>query len=193
MRILGISGSLRADSHNTRLLRAAARLLPEDAELELLDPEVLRAVPPYDEDVRLAQPEPLAVRALRCAIERSDAVLLATPEYNHSLPGTLKNALDWVSRPLADSPLRGKDVLVVGTSTGMFGAVWAQAELRKVTAALGARVIDEELPVASADEALTADDALADPALEDELTRQLGVLLTAAHETTAARELARAA
>ena len=68
MRILGISGSLRADSHNTRLLGAAARLLPEDAELELLDPEVLRAVPPYDEDVRIAQAEPLAVSALRSAI-----------------------------------------------------------------------------------------------------------------------------
>ena len=82
-------------------------------------------------------------------------VLFSTPEYNHSLPGQLKNALDWVSRPDADNPLRGKPVAVLGASTGMFGAVWAQAELRKVAAALGARVIDREFPLAYAHDAFT--------------------------------------
>ena len=89
-------------------------------------------------------------------------MLLATPEYNHSIPGQLKNALDWLSRPLADRPLRNKPAAVVGASTGLFGAVWAQAEARKVLSAIGARVIDRELPVAMADDAFTPDGGLAD-------------------------------
>ena len=92
--------------------------------------------------------------ALKEAIADADAVLIATPEYNHSIPGALKNALDWVSRPIAENPMRGKPALVIGASTGMFGAVWAQAETRKVLGALGARVLDEELPVAQAPDGL---------------------------------------
>ncbi|HYH57676.1 MAG TPA: NAD(P)H-dependent oxidoreductase [Thermoleophilaceae bacterium] len=150
MTVLGISGSLRADSHNTRLLRAAADRLPPGAELRIFDG--LRDVPPFDEDAEDAPPP--AVVALKNAIADADAVLIATPEYNHSIPGVLKNALDWVSRPIAASPMRGKPALVIGASTGMFGAVWSQAETRKVLGALGARVIDEELPVARAPEGL---------------------------------------
>ena len=147
MKVLGISGSLRAGSHNTQLLRAAGGLLPPGGELVSLDG--LKAIPPFDED---DEPRPARRGARRCARRdrRRRRGPVATPEYNHSLPGQLKNALDWVSRPLADSPLRNKPVAVVGASTGMFGAVWAQAELRKVLGALGARVIDRELPVRSA-------------------------------------------
>jgi chromate reductase len=148
MRVLGISGSLRRDSHNTELLRAAATLLPSGVEFELYDG--LRDIPPYDADHD--QAGDAAVRRLKERIAAADAVLFATPEYNHSIPGHLKNALDWVSRPLADTPLKGKPVAVIGASTGMFGAVWAQAELRKVLGAIGARVIDRELPVPMADE-----------------------------------------
>jgi chromate reductase, NAD(P)H dehydrogenase (quinone) len=165
MRVLGISGSLRRDSHNTELLRAAATLLPPGAELELWGD--LKAVPPYDVDDDyglIGRPESL--RALDAAIREADVVLFSTPEYNHSIPGVLKNALDWLSRPLAQSPLRGKPVAVVGASTGLFGAVWAQAELRKVLGAIGARVIDRELPVGLAAEAFTEDGRLADPDLE---------------------------
>ncbi len=149
MKVLAISGSLRRDSHNTALLRAVAERTPAGVELELWDG--LKAVPPYDEDddVELA---PAAVTALRSAVAGADAVLFATPEYNHSVPGSLKNAIDWVSRPLADNPLRNKPVAVVGASTGIFGAVWAQAELRKVLGALGARVLDRELAVGQAAE-----------------------------------------
>jgi len=149
VKVLAISGSLRRDSHNTALLRAAAERAPAGVELELWDG--LKAVPPYDEDddVDLA---PAAVTALRSAVAGSDAVLFATPEYNHSVPGSLKNAIDWVSRPLATNPLRNKPVAVVGASTGIFGAVWAQAELRKVLGALGARVLDRELAVGQAAE-----------------------------------------
>ena len=145
MKVLGISGSLRRGSHNTALLRAAAELLPDGVELELWDG--LKAVPPYDEDDDDVESAPAAVASLRDAIAGADAVLFATPEYNHSIPGQLKNALDWLSRPLDRSPLLNKPVSVIGASQGAFGAVWAQAELRKVLGALGARVVDEELPV----------------------------------------------
>jgi chromate reductase len=148
MRVLGISGSLRQDSHNTELLRAAASLLPSEVEFELYDG--LKDIPPYVEDDE--HEAPASVERLREHIALADAVLFATPEYNHSIPGALKNALDWVSRPHATNTLRGKPVAVIGASTGMFGAVWAQAELRKVAAALGARVIDREVPVPTADE-----------------------------------------
>jgi chromate reductase, NAD(P)H dehydrogenase (quinone) len=143
-RILGISGSLRRDSHNTSLLRAAAEAAGPDVELELYDG--LKEIPPYDEDDDV-HPRPESVARLNAAIENADAVLFATPEYNASIPGQLKNAIDWVSRPVATNALRNKPVAVVGASTGAFGAVWAQAELRKVLAALGARVLDVELPV----------------------------------------------
>jgi chromate reductase, NAD(P)H dehydrogenase (quinone) len=143
-RILGISGSLRRDSHNTSLLRAAAEAAGPDVELELYDG--LKQIPPYDEDDDV-HPRPPSVARLNEAITSADAVLFSTPEYNSSIPGQLKNAIDWVSRPVATNALRNKPVAVVGASTGGFGAVWAQAELRKVLSALGARVLDVELPV----------------------------------------------
>src|SRR3954470_17930642 len=104
MRVLGLSGSLRAGSHHTTLLRAAADLLPPEAELVIFDG--LKAIPPYDEDDE--SDRPAAVAALFEAIASADAVLVSTPEYNHSIPGQLKNAFDWASRPLVASPLRNK-------------------------------------------------------------------------------------
>ena len=179
MRILAISGSLRRDSHNTKLLRAAADLLPPGAELVVLDPEALRAVPHYDEDLR-EQGEPGPVRELRAAVAGADAILVATPEYNHSLPGALKNAVDWLSRPIADSPFNGKTVAVVGASTGMFGAVWAQAEARKVFGAVGASVIDAELPVVFAHEQFDAAGGLLDDDVRTTLRDQLATLVAQA-------------
>src|SRR6059036_1087448 len=165
MRVLGISGSLRRDSHNTELLRAAATLLPSGVEFELY--EGLKDVPPYDEDEDQSQIG--SVERLKEHIAAADAVLFATPEYNHSIPGHLKNALDWVSRPLADTPLKRKPVAVIGASTGMFGAVWAQAELRKVLGATGARVTEVELAVGHAHEHLDPAGHLADPTQEEAL------------------------
>ena len=127
------------------------------------------------------------MRALHDAIAEADAVLVATPEYNHSIPGQLKNALDWMSRPLADSPLRNKPTAVVGASTGLFGAVWAQAEARKVLSAIGARVIDRELPVAMADDAFTPEGSLVD---EDLSLALGGILAELAGETRPAVALA---
>ncbi len=156
MRVLGVSGSLRAHSYNTKLLQAAGELVPADVDFEIWDG--LKAVPPYDEDDDV-DPAPAAVAELRDALAGADAVLFATPEYNSSIPGVLKNALDWVSRPLATNPLRNKPVAVIGTSTGMFGAVWAQAELRKVLGAMGARVVDLDAPLPRAQELFAAADA----------------------------------
>ena len=146
MRILGISGSLRAGSHNTQLLRLAAEELPEGVELELY--EDLASIPPFDQD--LVELAPDEVERLKEAVAASDAVLVATPEFNGSIPGQLKNAVDWVSRPLADNPARAKPVAVIGASTSSFGGIWAQRELKKVLGILGAKVLDVELPVAKA-------------------------------------------
>jgi chromate reductase len=169
MRILGISGSLRRGSHNTKLLRAAADRLPPGAELVLYDG--LRNVPPFSEDDdRYDLP---AVMHLRNAIASADAVLIATPEYNHSIPGVLKNALDWASRPFATNVFRDRPVAVIGSSTGLFGAVWAQAETRKVLSAMSARVLDDELPVGLADGAFDEEGGLADPELGERLAQLL--------------------
>ena len=172
MKILAVSGSLRRESHNTSLLRAARELLPPDAGLELW--EGLKAVPPYDEDDD-ADPAPEAVARLRAAIAGADAVLFATPEYNSSVPGQLKNALDWASRPLAANVLRNKPVAVVGASTGAFGAVWAQAELRKILAAIGARVLDAQVAVGHAPTRLE-DGRLIDPELRGQLREVVAAL-----------------
>jgi chromate reductase len=173
MRILGISGSIRRGSHNRRLLRAASSALAPGA--ELVEWDGLAGLPAFDEDLEDAPPAP--VRDFLAAIEDADALLIATPEYNASVPGALKNALDWASRPFPDNVLREKPVAVIGASTGLFGAVWAQAEVRKALGASGAHVLESELPVGMADQAFTDDDELADPELAARLGDLLGDLI----------------
>jgi chromate reductase, NAD(P)H dehydrogenase (quinone) len=174
VKVLGISGSLRRNSYNTKLLRAAGELLPPFVELELWDG--LKEIPPYDEDDDV-EPAPPAVAALRDAVAEADSVLFATPEYNSSVPGQLKNAVDWVSRPLATSALRNKPVLVVGASTGAFGAVWSQAELRKVLGATGARVVDAEVAVGHAPTRFDDEGTLHDEDMRGQLREALDALL----------------
>jgi chromate reductase, NAD(P)H dehydrogenase (quinone) len=149
MRILAIPGSLRADSLNARLLRHVAEQAPADVEVELLEQSSLKAIPPYDEDDDVERP-PLAVAGLREAIAAADGILIATPEYNASVPGVLKNAIDWASRPKESTVLRGKPVAVTGASTGRFGAVWAQQDLRRVLGIAQARVVETDHAVAQA-------------------------------------------
>jgi chromate reductase len=165
MRILGISGSLRRGSHNRRLLRAAGDALPPG--VELVEWEGLADLPAFDEDLEDARLQP--VQAFFEAVEDADALLIATPEYNASLPGALKNAIDWASRPFPDNVLRDKPSAVIGASTGLFGAVWAQAEVRKTLKASGAHVLESELPVGMADHAFTDDDTLVEPELQARL------------------------
>ena len=126
--ILGLAGSLRRESYNRALLRAAAGLAPPGVTIVIF--ERLGEIPPYNDDVRLrGLPDPVA--ALWQAVAAADALLVATPEYNYGVPGVLKNALDWVSRPPAETPLRHKPVAIMGASTGNFGTARAQLALRQ--------------------------------------------------------------
>jgi chromate reductase len=126
--LLGFAGSLRQGSYNRALLRAAEELLPEGVTLETFD---IAPIPLFNEDVR-TQGDPGPIRLFKERIAAADALLIVTPEYNFSIPGVLKNAIDWASRPPDQSPLRGKPVAVMGASTGLFGTVRAQAHLRQV-------------------------------------------------------------
>ena len=166
MKILGISGSLRAASYNTALLRAAAQVAPDDVTIDIY--EDLELLPPFNEDREDAPPA--EVERLRAEIENADAVLFATPEYNTTMPGQVKQVVDWASRPHGPgSALWGKPVAVIGASKSMFGALWAQAELRKVLSASGARVLDNELAIATAHEAFDDEDQLIEAELGDAL------------------------
>ena len=173
MRILGIAGSVRRGSHNRRLIRAAGGTLPSG--IELVEWDGLAGLPIFDEDME--NDPPAAVQDLLDAIAAADALLIATPEYNASVPGGLKNALDWASRPFQDNVLKDKPSAVIGASTGLFGAVWAQAEVRKALKASGAHALESELPVGLADSAFNPDDTLADPELGTRLGELLGDLL----------------
>ena len=174
MKLLAISGSLRRDSHNTKLLRAAEELVPAVMEFQVWDG--LKAIPPYDEEDDI-DPAPPAVAAFRNAIAEADAILISTPEYNSSIPGQLKNAIDWASRPLATNVLRNKPVAVIGASTGAFGAVWSQAELRKVLGATGARVVDADVALGHAHTKFSEDGELLDEAARDQLAEVVVTLL----------------
>jgi chromate reductase len=188
MKVLGISGSLRRDSHNTKLLRAAAEMLRAEAADVQIYPD-LKLVPPYDEDDD-RDPTPAAVAQLRAAVAGADALFFSTPEYNSSIPGQLKNAIDWLSRPVATNVLINKPVAVIGASTGMFGAVWAQAELRKTLAAAGARVIEGEVAVGHAHTRFDEQGELNDLTIVEQVREVVGTLIA---ETDPARsELAAA-
>jgi chromate reductase len=164
MKVLGISGSLRRRSYNGALLRVAGAQLPGGVEFE--EWHDLDVIPAYNEDIAVA---PAAVVALKAALAEADAVLFATPEYNASVPGALKNALDWVSRPFLDNPLRGKPVAVIGASQGVFGAIWAQAELKKILRTLGAEIDDRDFVVPQAQTAFRDDGSLRDEGIESSL------------------------
>src|SRR5919197_4188351 len=143
MRILAISGSLRRDSYNTALLRAARELAPAGVTVESYDG--LAAIPAFNEDLE-ADP-PAEVLDIRERIAEADALLVATPEYNGSAPGALKNALDWASRPRGSAVLVAKPAAVIGASPGSFGAKWAQEQIRRALMLSGAMVVDAELAV----------------------------------------------
>ena len=179
MKILAVSGSLRAGSHNTALLHAAIEAAPEGVEVELFDPAAIAELPLYDQDLDTPAP-PAAVARLREAWGSADAILFATPEYNGSVPGGLKNAVDWASRPRLEAALTGKTVSVIGASPGQFGAMWAQADLRKILGTAGARVVGDELPVTRVHEKLDSEGRL----LDGELFERLRLVLeTLARET----------
>jgi chromate reductase, NAD(P)H dehydrogenase (quinone) len=181
--ILAVSGSLRADSFNTRLLRAALAAAPEGVEVELW--EGIGDLPLYDQDLD-GDVVPDAVRRLREDWAAADAILFSTPEYNGSVPGGLKNAVDWASRPRVGAALVNKTVAVVGASTGQFGALWAQTDLKKILGVAGARVVGTEIPVGRAQERFDADGNLLDAEVLAELRIHLATLAAEATVATAA-------
>ena len=171
-RVLGISGSLRRGSYNSALLRAAARLMPEDATLEVAS---LRGIPLYDGDVE-AQGIPAAVSQLKEAIVAADGVLLATPEYNNSIPGVFKNAIDWLSRPSADARrvFGGRAFALIGASPGNFGTILSQAAWLPVLRTLGTQVwFGGRLQVSRAAGVFDESGALKDATVEEQLKQFL--------------------
>jgi chromate reductase, NAD(P)H dehydrogenase (quinone) len=176
MRVLAVSGSLRETSFNTSLLRAALEAAPEGIELELW--EGLGELPLYDEDLEDDAPE--SVRRLREDWAAADAILFSTPEYNGSVPGGLKNAIDWASRPKLEGVLRNKTVAVIGTSTGQFGALWAQQDLKRILGIAGARVVGTEIPVSRAHERFDNEGRLLDGEVFEQLRLHLTTLASEA-------------
>ena len=178
MKVLAFSGSLREKSYNTALARAAAALAPDGVEVELYD--TLALLPPYDEDVDGEDP-PAVAADLRARIADADALLFVTPEYNGSIPGVLKNAIDWASRPpRGGAPIWGQTAAIAGATTGQYGAIWAQQDLRRVLGVAGARVIDGELPVARAQDAFDAEGRLVDESIAQRLRAHLSALVAEA-------------
>jgi len=158
IKVLGISGSLRAGSYNTAALRAAQELAPDGMTLETFN---LGAIPIYNDDVR-AIGFPPSVQELRDAITGADALLFATPEYNYSIPGVLKNAIDWASRP-PNQPFEGKPAAIMGTSPGKIGTARAQYHLRQMCVFLDVHLINKpEVMIGGAAEAFDAEGRLAD-------------------------------
>ncbi|MFM0176291.1 NADPH-dependent FMN reductase [Paraburkholderia sediminicola] len=137
LRLLGVSGSLRRESNNTALLRTLQDSMPADIEISV---KTLHGIPLYDSDLE-NNGTPQAVREFRAEIEASDGLIVCSPEYNCGMPGVLKNALDWASRPASASPMKGKPVLIVTSSPAFTGGVRAQAQLREVLTGMLARVI----------------------------------------------------
>jgi chromate reductase, NAD(P)H dehydrogenase (quinone) len=176
VKVLAVAGSLRAGSYNTALAREARELAPPGVEVDVY--EGLGSLPPYDQDLDEGETEtPAAVRDLRERIERADAILFVTPEYNGSIPGVLKNAIDWVSARHRGSSLSNKTVAVAGATTGQYGAIWAQQDLRRVLGICGARVIDGELPVSRVQNAFDEHGRLRDPLVAERLRRHVETLV----------------
>lgn len=176
LEILGISGSLRSSSYNSALLRAATELAPEGVHIEIF--RGLGDLPPYNDDERLLG-EPASVTRIKQAIVAADAILIVTPEYNNSVPGVLQNAIDWISRPPAESPLRGKPAGIAGVATGNFGTVRAQSALRQVLASTATLpMVRPELAVFQAASRFDADGNLTDETTRELLRNYLAALAT---------------
>jgi chromate reductase len=181
LNVLAMSGSLRARSHNTALLHAARKLNPGGVAIEI--EHDLRRLPLYDQDLDTGTPPP-QVAALRARIAAADALLIATPEHNASVPAALKNAIDWISTA-PDGLLHGKPVAIAGASPGPFGSVRAQLALRQILAAVGAEVVVKpEVIVFRCDTRFTGDGVLSDPYAAELLRDLLGGLIRKARRCT---------
>ncbi|AXQ27708.1 NADPH-dependent oxidoreductase [Solimonas sp. K1W22B-7] len=173
VKILGFAGSLRQKSYNRAALRAAQQLLPQEASLELFD---LAPIPPFSEDEE--KTPPAAVTEFKRQIRQADAILIATPEYNYSIPGVLKNAIDWASRPYGDSAWSGKPVAILGASAGKLGTARAQYHLRQVFVFLDMHPLNKpEVMIGPAADAFGADGELKDEKTREMIRKQLAALV----------------
>ncbi|MCC6711821.1 MAG: NAD(P)H-dependent oxidoreductase [Candidatus Dadabacteria bacterium] len=172
--ILGIAGSLRHKSYNRSALRAAKRLAPEDATLDIFE---LNGIPGFNEDEE--KNPPAKVAELKKRIREADAVLIVTPEYNYSIPGVLKNAIDWASRPYGDNAWSGKPVAVMGASIGTIGTARAQYHLRQVFVFLNMHPLNQpEVMIGNAAERFDSDGNLTDENSKELIGRLLKNLVT---------------
>jgi chromate reductase len=173
IKVLGIAGSLRKQSYNRGLLQAALEVVPDDCSLEIFE---LDDIPIYNQDKEMSPPK--SVVQLKEKIRAADAILLATPEYNYSIPGVLKNAIDWASRPYGDSAWENKPVAVMGASVGMQGTSRAQYHLRQVFVYLNMHPVNRpELMVPSAQDKFDAQGKLTDPKTRQKITELLNSLI----------------
>jgi len=171
--ILGFAGSLRKDSYNKALLRVAAELVPKGVKIEIFD---LEGIPPFNQDLENRMPE--KVREFKAKIKAADAILIATPEHNYSVPGVLKNAIDWASRPFGDNSFEGKPVAIMSASLGTLGGARAQYHLRQVLACLNMHAINRpEVIVASADEKINKEGKVTDRKTREKIRELLESLV----------------
>ena len=171
--ILGFAGSLRKNSYNKALLHAAMGLLPKDVKLEIFD---LEGIPPFNQDLETRMPK--IVKEFKAKIKTADAILIATPEYNYSMPGVLKNAIDWASRPYGDNAFEGKPVAIMSASPGMLGGARAQYHLRQVLVSLNMHPLNRpEVLVSSADEKIDDKGRVTDEKTKEKIRELLGNLV----------------
>lgn len=176
MNVLGIAGSLRSHSYNRMALRAAQKLAPAGMDITIAD---LQGIPLFNPDER-AHGEPLAVQRLKAQVREADAVIFACPEYNYSIPGVLKNALDWLSLP-PDAPFEGKPVAILGASAGWLGSSRAQYHLRQVLLFMNTFTVSKpEVFIGNAPPKFTEAGELADAATETHIVGLLAALQTLA-------------
>ncbi len=174
LRVLGISGSIRRASWNTLALRAARELAPPGMEIEIFDG--LRDIPHYDDDIRTGTGYPPAAEALRAKLRAADAVLIYTPEYNYSIPGVLKNAIDWASRP-PEQPFDNKPIAIAGAATGLLGTARAQYQLRQMFVFLNGLLLNKpEVMISQAPTRFGPDGTLTDGTTRDLVAAQLAAL-----------------
>jgi chromate reductase len=175
LNVIGFAGSLRKGSYNMALLRAAKKLAPENVNIEIAD---ISVIPTFNQDLELEDVMPESVKALKAKVEKADAVLFSSPEYNYSIPGVLKNVIDWLSRPYGKNSLEEKPVAIMGTSTGMLGASRAQYHLRQCFVFLNGFVMNKpEMIVPTATDKFDADGNLTDEKTKAKLKEMLDALV----------------
>jgi chromate reductase, NAD(P)H dehydrogenase (quinone) len=178
MNILAISGSLRGGSFNTSLLQALAAHVTGEHEWTLLEPSLIKGLPHFDEDDEPEHEGHEGLARMRQLVADADVVVISTPEYNGSVPGSLKNLLDWASRPFDRNPFRNKRVSVLSASDGQFGAVWANNDLRKVLGTLGARVMERQVAIPMAHMQFDAEGQLRSEGMRSQLEQLAGDIVT---------------